>query len=157
MTAPTLFDPRPPDTPPGNDAAPSGNGASANRPNTSPESTRLPLTPPAWHNAPPGTSGVAADRIAGLAAKQRADVLAVIVNAGAFGATDAEIETATGIRAQSVSPRRGELRTQGVIVDSARRRPTPRGRQAVVWVAAAFATNGPLASGDATAPEGGAA
>lgn len=157
MTAPTLFDPRPPDTPPGNDAAPLAGGAGVKGRNTSPDSTRLPLTPPVRHNAPPGTSDVAADRIAGHAAKQRADVLAVIVKAGALGATDAEIELATGIRAQSVSPRRGELRTQGVIVDSARRRPTPRGRQAVVWVAATFATIGPVASGDAPAPEGGAA
>jgi hypothetical protein len=46
-----------------------------------------PPIPPAHRNAPPGTSGVAADRIARCAAKQRADVLAVIVKAGAFGAT----------------------------------------------------------------------
>jgi len=102
--------------------------------------TRLPLTPPARHNAPAGTSKVAADRIAGHTAKQRADVLAVIVKAGALGATDAEVELATGIRAQSISPRRGELRTLGLIVDSGRRRPTPRGRPAAVWVARSAAT-----------------
>jgi hypothetical protein len=117
----------------------------------------LPLTPLAPHNAPAGTSGVAANRIAGYAAKQRADVLAVIVKAGAFGATDADIETATGIRAQSVSPRRGELRALGLVVDSGRRRPTPRGRPAAVWVAATFATIGPKASVDARGPERGAA
>ena len=121
-------------TPLFDDAAPLAGGAGVNRPNTSPDSIRLPLTPPARHNAPAGTSGVAADRIAGYAAKQRADVLAVIVKAGAFGATDAEIESATGIRAQSVSPRRGELRALGLIVDSGKRRNTPRGRPAAVWM-----------------------
>jgi hypothetical protein len=118
-----------------NDAASLAGGAGVNNTSNAPNLTRLPLTPPARRNAPRGTSRVAADRIAGHAAKQRADVLAVIVRAGAAGATDAEIELATGIRAQSVSPRRGELRALGLIVDSGRRRPTPRGRPAAVWVA----------------------
>ncbi|MBX3391637.1 MAG: hypothetical protein KF787_03210 [Phycisphaeraceae bacterium] len=113
------------------------------------------LSPPARRNAPVGTSAVAADRIAGRAAKQRADLLAVIVNAGESGATDAEIELATGMRAQSVFPRRGELRDLGVVVDSGRRRMTPRGRPAAVWIAATFATAGPGASCDADGPEGG--
>jgi hypothetical protein len=149
----TLFDPGP-----GDDDAPrpGSNGASVNNRNSHPDPTRLPLTPPARHNAPAGTSEVAADRIAGHAAKQRADVLAVIVKAGRFGATDAEVETATGIRAQSVSPRRGELRALGLVVDSGRRRPTPRGRPAAVWVATTFATAHPGASGTAVEPEGGA-
>lgn len=129
------------------DAAPGGAGAGVNGPDDAHKFTRLPLTPPARHNAPAGTSGVAADRIAGYAAKQRADVLAVIVKAGAFGATDADIEAATGIRAQSVSPRRGELRALGLVVDSGRRRPTPRGRPAAVWVTPNYARK----------PEGGAA
>lgn len=139
---------------PFNDAAPPAGGAGVNGPDTSPDSTlaRLPLTPPARHNAPAGTSGVAADRIAGYAAKQRADVLAVIVKAGLFGATDAEIESATGIRAQSVSPRRGELRALGLVVDSGRRRLTPRGRPAAVWVTPNHATPTPMPK-----PEGGAA
>jgi len=142
---PTLFDP---DTAePRHDDAPrlGRNGAHADD-QTSPDLTRLPLTPPARHNAPAGTSRVSADRIAGHAAKQRADVLAVIVKAGAFGATDAEIEAATGIRAQSVSPRRGELRALGLVVDSGRRRSTPRGRPAAVWVAASLAWESPLDS-----------
>ncbi|MBX3359914.1 MAG: hypothetical protein KF912_07980 [Phycisphaeraceae bacterium] len=146
-----------PDTPPQNDATPSGNGASVNSPNDARNRTHLPLIPPAHHNAPSGTSEVAASRIAGHAAQQRADVLAAIVKAGAHGATDAEIESATGIRAQSVSPRRGELRTLGAIVDSGRRRLTPRGRPAAVWIASTFATIGPAASADAPKPEGGAA
>jgi hypothetical protein len=142
---PPLFA-RPPD--PGDDDAPrlGGNGASADD-QISSHRTRLPLTPPATHNAPPGTSGVAAQRIASHASAQRAAILAVIVRAGALGATDAEIEAATGIRAQSVSPRRGELRRMGLIVNSGRRRPTPRGRPAAVWVTPNHARK----------PEGGAA
>lgn len=140
-----------------NDAAPLAGGADVNRQSDAHNLMRLPLIPPARHNAPAGTSDVAADRIAGYAAKQRADVLAVIVKAGAFGATDAEIESSTGIRAQSVSPRRGELRALGLVMDSGRRRPTPRGRPAAVWVAATFATAGHGASPDTRGPEGGAA
>lgn len=146
----------PPDTPPGNDAAPSGNGASANGRNDAHNSTRLPPNPPARRNAPAGTSDAAARRIAGRAAKQRADVLAVIMGAGALGATDAEIETAIGIRAQSVSPRRGELRALGLVVDSGRRRLTPRGCPATVWVAATIATTAQGASADVGGSGGGA-
>ncbi|MBX3405061.1 MAG: hypothetical protein KF699_16745 [Phycisphaeraceae bacterium] len=120
-------------------AAPGSNGRTEDdSPND--RLARITLGPLAHHNAPMGTSEVAARRIAPHAAQQRADVLAVIVRAGAFGATDAEIEAATGIRAQSVSPRRGELRTLGLIVDSGRRRDTPRGRPAAVWIAARFAS-----------------
>ncbi|MBX3408127.1 MAG: hypothetical protein KF869_15335 [Phycisphaeraceae bacterium] len=100
---------------------------------------RIRLGPLAHHNSPPGTSDLAARSIGPHAAQQRADVLGVILKAGAFGATDAEIELITGIRAQSVSPRRGELRRLGLIVDSGRRRKTPRGRDAAVWVLAQFA------------------
>lgn len=96
-------------------------------------------TTPAHHNAPPFTSDVAARMIAGHAAAQRAAVLRVIVEAGALGATDAEIEAATGIRAQSVSPRRGELVKLGLVEDSGTRRPTPRGRPAAVWIARTLA------------------
>jgi hypothetical protein len=135
---PPLFA-RPAD-PPKNDAAPSGNGASVNDSSTAHDRIRLPLVPPARRNAPPGTSSVAAERIVGHAAKQRAEVFAVILKAGAFGATDAEIELATGIRAQSVSPRRGELGTLGMVIDSGRRRPTPSGRPAAVWIASTLAT-----------------
>ena len=74
MIESTLFDPHPPD--PGNDAAPRGGGAGVNDQNSHHDRrlARLPLTPPARHNAPPGTSEVAADRIAVHAAKQRAEV-----------------------------------------------------------------------------------
>jgi len=146
-----------------NDDAPElgSNGANVKEQSASPDLIRLHLKPPAHHNAPAGTSGVAADRIAGHAAKQRASVLAVIVTAGATGATDSEIEHSTGMRAQSVSPRRGELRALGLVVDSGRRRPTPSGRPAAVWVLANFApktgTIAPAPSSAAPGPNGGAA
>lgn len=114
------------------------NGASAENQDTASDLTRLPLSPPVRCDAPE-TSRLAARRVAGHAGQQRADVLAVIVKAAAHGATDAEIELATGFRAQSVSPRRGELRKMGLIVYSGRQRPTPRGNPAMVWVLAEFA------------------
>ncbi len=148
----TLFDPDPPD--PKNDAAPLAGGAGVNGPNTSPDVTRLPLTPPAHHNAPAGTSGVAADRIVGYAKDLRARVLAFIVGQGPHGATDDEGEAVLGIKPQTYTPRRGELVKLGAVVDSGRRRKTGSGRPAAVWVAATSATAGPGASADAGGPEG---
>lgn len=118
------------------DAAPGGAGAGVNGPNTSPDSTlaRLPLTPPARHNAPAGTSGVAADRIAGHAKDLRARVLAFIVEQGPHGATDDEGEAVLGIKPQTYTPRRGELVALGLVVDSGCRRNTASGRPAAVWV-----------------------
>jgi len=83
----------PPDPPPGNDAAPLAGGAGVSGPIESHNLTRLPSIPLARHNAPAGTSRVATDRIAGHAAKQQADVLAVIVTAGEF-ATGGPVESA---------------------------------------------------------------
>jgi hypothetical protein len=74
---------------------------------------------------------------------QRAKVMEVIALAGSQGATDAEVELETGFRAQSVSPRRGELVTLGVIVDSGQRRRTPSGRSAIVWILATLAPPAP--------------
>lgn len=139
------------------DASPAATGASVGGPFLRVDVTQARLTPPAHHNAPEGTSEVAARRIAGSAAKQRAEVLRVIVEAGAHGATDADVEIATGFRAQSVSPRRGELRQLGMIFDSGRRRPTPRGRPAAVWVASTASSITPDARGDGAGVEGGGA
>ncbi|MBX3404147.1 MAG: hypothetical protein KF699_12115 [Phycisphaeraceae bacterium] len=111
---------------------------------------RLPLTPPARHNAPAGTSGVAADRIAVHAKDLRARVLAFIVGQGPHGATDDEGEAALGIKCQTYTPRRGELVALGLVVDSGRRRNTVSGRPAAVWVTPNHAPPTPK-------PEGGAA
>jgi len=122
-------------TPPKNDAAPSGNGASANGPNSRPDSTFawLHLTPPVRRDAPE-TSREAARRIAGHSGKQRAAVLAFVRGRGAFGAIDAEIATGVCIPIQSVTPRRGELAGLGAIVLNGQHRLTPSGCRARVWV-----------------------
>jgi len=141
---------------PRNDAAPSGNGASVDQSNMSPESTfaSLFLAPPARRNAPPGTSGVAANRIAGHARALRASVLAFIIAQGSHGATDDEGEVALRIKCSTYTPRRGELVALGLVRDSGRRRNTASGRPAAVWVPATLSTATP---GDATTTEGGAA
>lgn len=138
MTAP-LFD----------DAAPGGAGAGVNGPSDAHKFTRLRLTPPARHNAPAGTSGVAADRIAGHAKDLRARVLAFIVEQGPHGATDDEGETALGIKCQTYTPRRGELVALGLVVDSGRRRNTASGRPAAVWVTPNHAHPAPKQEGGA--------
>lgn len=146
-------------TPPRNDAAPLAGGASVNGRNTAPYSmlARLPLAPPAHHNAPPGTSSVAADRIAGHARTLRAAVLRFIVAQGPHGATDDEGEAALGIKPQTYTPRRGELVALGLVVDSGRRRNTSSDRPAAVWIASTPATIAPGASASAGGPDGGAA
>lgn len=159
MIAPNLFDPGPPN--PKDDDAPrlGRNGASADD-RMREHRTRLPLTPPACHNAPAGTSGVAAGRIAGVAKDLRARVLAFLVEQGPHGATDDEGETVLRIKPQTYTPRRGELVALRLVVDSGRRRSTASGRPAAVWVAATFATDptiGTVASGEAPKREGGSA
>lgn len=131
MSGPNLFDPGPPrhdDAP-----RPGSNGASADD-QTTENLTRRPLTPPARHNAPAGTSSVAADRIADHAKDLRARVLAFIVSQGPHGATDDEGESALGIKPQTYTPRRGELVALRLVIDSGRRRNTASGRPAAVWV-----------------------
>ncbi len=121
------------------DAAPRAGGAGVKNPNGLQEITRLPLTPPARHNAPAGTSGVAADRIARHARDLRSSVLAFIVEQGPHGATDDEGEAALGVKPQTYTPRRGELVALRQVVDSGRRRNTASGRPAAVWVATTHA------------------
>ena len=132
MTLPTLFDPRPPD--PGDDAAPLAGGASVNKPTGHRENTAQDVAPPASRNAPPGTSDVAAARIASHTAELRDRILRFVTSRGVHGATDDEGETTLGIMAQTYTPRRGELVRQGLLVDSRERRPTRSGRPATVWV-----------------------
>lgn len=93
-----------------------------------------PPTPPAHHNAPAGTSEVAAKRITGHARTQHARILALIHERGAEGLTDDEGEAQLGIKPQSYTPRRGELVKIGLVVDSGKRRNTDSKRPAAVWV-----------------------
>lgn len=50
------------------------------------------------------------------------------------GMTDDEVMEATHVHPNSVRPRRGELVTEGWVVDSGRRRDTDAGNAAAVWV-----------------------
>jgi hypothetical protein len=95
--------------------------------------------PPAHHNAPRGTSDVAARRIRGAVTGLRNRVLAFLASRGTDGATDEEAETALRIRPQTYTPRRGELVKAGLVVDTGRRRCTTSGRPAAVWIATAHA------------------
>src|SRR5262245_28322273 len=101
MNKPSLFDTLPPD--PRKDAAPLAGGAGVPCPDCRPHanSVRLSLQPPARHNAPPGTSDVAASRIAGHTAALRDRVRAFIASRGPEGATDDEGEAALGIKPQT--------------------------------------------------------
>lgn len=100
----------------------------------------LDLEPPAHHNAPPGTSEVAARKIGGKTAYLRELVLIYIAGQGNLGATDDEGEVALGMRCQTYTPRRNELVRLGLVVDSGRRRKTASGRNAAVWVLPMHAT-----------------
>lgn len=133
----TLFDT--PDTPPKNDATPLAGGAGVNGLNSHSDSNAAGrrMTPALRHDAP-DTSREAARRIAGHMSKQRAAVLAFITSQLEHGATDSEIAERVGIPIQSVNPRRGELAVTGAIVLNGKRRLTPSGCPARVWVVPAF-------------------
>jgi hypothetical protein len=90
----------------------------------------------AYRRDGPETSRAAAHDIAGYAPIQRGFILGYLCERGEVGATDDEGELALGIIAQSYTPRRGELVRAGLVVDSGERRPTRRGRGAIVWRAA---------------------
>lgn len=133
MIGPTLFEGNPPD--PGDDATPLAGGAGVYGSSGHQHHTRSPQIGPTARRDAPATSHEAAARIREHAPVQRERVLGFIAGRGAAGAIDAEIEAGLGLRAQSVSPRRGELVRLGLVRDSGARRPTPSGRRAIVWVA----------------------
>ena len=89
---------------------------------------------------PASTRRLAADAIATRAGKLQSRVLAFIQKHGRGGCTDAEIAAGVGLAPDTARPRRIELVAAGLVVESGRRRPTPSGRGAVVWIAAKFAT-----------------
>lgn len=67
---------------------------------------------------------------------QRMTVLAAIAKAGDEGLTDHELADETGLFLYSCAPRRTELLHGGWVRDSGRRRTTPLGAEAAVWVLA---------------------
>jgi hypothetical protein len=120
-----------------NDAAPLAGGACVTIDRSEPHRTLAlaRLDAPAHRNAPAGTSDVAAARIVPIAGKVRRRVYDAILARGPEGLTDAEGETALGLRSQSYTPRRNELVRLGLVADSGRRRRTPSNRPAAVWIA----------------------
>ncbi len=122
-------------------AAPLAGGARANSKVGPVQDMRsLPLiVPPAHHNAPKGTSDVAATRMIGAAGGLRAAVLAHVAGSGERGTTDEEGGTVLGLKQQTYTPRRRELVLMGLVIDSGRRRHTSSKRPAAVWVAASWA------------------
>ena len=127
-------------TPPNNDAAPSGDRACVNGPNTSPDSTFAPLPqmPPVRNDAPE-TSRVAAGRIAGHAKTLRAAVVSMLRERGEHGATDQEIQDALHLPSNTQIPRRWELVNSQHVCASGRKRKTRSNCPAMVWVLSEFA------------------
>lgn len=82
------------------------------------------------------TSRDAAVRIAKDAETLRQQVYAYIVSRGGHGATDEEGQAKLCMDGNTYRPRRRELETAGVVMDSGQRRATSSGRSAVVWMAA---------------------
>jgi hypothetical protein len=81
------------------------------------------------------TSIAAKASVAGSVSRTlRQRVFLFILSKGNFGATINEIVDGTGIMLQTVCARRKELEEKRLVIDSARRRPTPSGRSAIVWV-----------------------
>lgn len=102
---------------------------------------RVPMTMlgavPAHHGArtsDPDTSlFAAATATAGMTHNQLV-VLAALAAAGDHGMIDHDHEPVNGLKQDTAGKRRGELAADGLVVDSGRRRKTPRGSKAIVWV-----------------------
>jgi len=88
----------------------------------------------------PDTSRAAAERIAPGASGLAVKVFGVIAARGDDGATDFEIQESLGMSGDTERPRRWELERDGLIHDSGRRRKSPSGRAARVYVATAQGT-----------------
>lgn len=80
------------------------------------------------------TSIAGAEHIAEALPRLQSDVLAVITDAGARGATGDEVAAILGWERHRVRPRTSELRTAGRIVDSGQRRLSVAGVASIVWI-----------------------
>jgi len=81
------------------------------------------------------TSVGAAANIRGRANKLQERVYGFICSRGSSGATASEIAEELDIWRDTVGPRITELRAMAMVVDSGLRRPSPRRRPEIVWVA----------------------
>jgi hypothetical protein len=80
------------------------------------------------------TSREAGESIREHLARLEGLVYRVIAGAGSTGACCFEVESALALVHQTVSPRITAMHQRRVIYDSGRRRLTPRGRRAIVWL-----------------------
>lgn len=80
------------------------------------------------------TSQAAARRIAPHICRLELVVLETLKQAGADGLTDVEMQEHLDLAGDTQRPRRLNLLRRGLIVDSARRRETPSGRDTIVWI-----------------------
>lgn len=107
----------------------------------------LPLWPQpdvcdAYHGGADTSKAAAKSVSASVRVMQRAKVLAALEEYGPMGATCDQVEVALGGSHQSISARISELKRDGAIVDSGRRRMTRTGRTARVLVLARFCDGG---------------
>ena len=82
------------------------------------------------------TSKSAAASVETASGTQRMRVMAYILAMGGEGATDHEMQAALSMNPSTQRPRRIELVEAGNVKDSGRSRPSPSGRQSIVWVSA---------------------
>jgi hypothetical protein len=88
-----------------------------------------------YRGTDPDTSREAAESQADGLTHNQIVVLTAIARAGSTGMIDHEHEPINGLDQDTAGKRRGELRDlYGAVTDSGRRRKTPRGRKAIVWV-----------------------
>ena len=78
----------------------------------------------------PDTSHAAAKK---NRATDRDTARAYLTRAGREGLTDFELAARMGRQQTSAGKRRGELRDQGVVINSGKKRPAPSGSAAIVW------------------------
>ncbi len=100
------------------------------------EQLSLDWTAPYQRHSP--TSRAAAEAIKPHVGPMHAKILGFLRSVDGFdcGATDEEMQRDLEMPANTQRPRRRELQTMGLIVDSGTTRATQSGRQAVVWVLA---------------------
>lgn len=65
-----------------------------------------------------------------------------VAAAGWHGCTANELAYITGLPREAIQPRTSELRKQGRIVDSRRRRENPNGKRVIVWTLPEFRSAG---------------
>lgn len=84
------------------------------------------------------TSVEAAEAIQPLLGRLQQLTFDTVASAGWHGCTANELAFITGLPREAIQPRTSELRKQGRIVDSRRRRANPNGKRVIVWTLPEF-------------------